>query len=287
MIRQTIGNLRDADAGRLISSAVTLRILTATALVAVLLPSVFLLPVSAWNTLCIAVAAVCSREWAKLCGLGALSAVAITAGLTGLLAFLIFSSTGPFGILLAGAAIWLLVIPVVFWQFPRDISQATRVAAGALIIVSATLALVSIRARNPALLVSLMAIVWVSDSAAFFAGRVYGRRKLAANISPGKTWEGVWGALLAVLAYALLSVALMPELVVPSWGRAVGPTVSVILIWLGLAVAGIVGDLAESWAKRLSGVKDSGSILPGHGGLLDRVDALLPLLPIAALIYLE
>jgi phosphatidate cytidylyltransferase len=132
-----------------------------------------------------------------------------------------------------------------------------------------------------------MAIVWVSDSAAYFTGKAIGRHKLAPALSPGKTWEGVGGGLVAVLVYSLVLGIYLPELVSPWWATDAGPVRITTSIWLVLAVAGIFGDLAESWAKRVAGVKDSGTLLPGHGGLLDRVDATLPLLPIAALIYLR
>jgi phosphatidate cytidylyltransferase len=128
-----------------------------------------------------------------------------------------------------------------------------------------------------------MAIVWVADSAAYFAGRRFGKRKLAPAISPGKTWEGVYGALIAVAVYAL---ALLPFAEGAGYSAAIVP-VSVIA-WVALALAlmslSIVGDLFESQLKRNRGVKDSGKLLPGHGGVLDRIDALLAALPPAALI---
>jgi phosphatidate cytidylyltransferase len=147
--------------------------------------------------------------------------------------------------------------------------------------------MIEIRDLSPGLLLALMAIVWISDSSAFFTGRAWGRNKLAPEISPGKTWEGVYGALAAVLVYAIICIVTFGQEVIPDWfpGEAAGLLVAV--FWLALAFAGIMGDLMESLLKRMAGVKDSGMLLPGHGGILDRIDALLPILPIAAIFYLR
>jgi len=121
----------------------------------------------------------------------------------------------------------------------------------------------------------ILATIWIADTAAYFSGKHLGRRKLAPSISPGKTWEGVLGALAAVSIfggvlyyYEHTSLAILP------------------LLWL-VAILGVVGDLLESLIKRQVNKKDSGNILPGHGGILDRIDGLIPSLPIAVLmIYL-
>jgi phosphatidate cytidylyltransferase len=131
--------------------------------------------------------------------------------------------------------------------------------------------------RDPGVLLALLAVVWIADSAAFFTGRHFGRHKLAPSISPGKTWEGVGGAFVAVLLYAsILEQAVgggHPEAGI----QGLDPLV------VGMTVLGILGDLFESWIKRQAGVKDSGTLLPGHGGVLDRIDALMAAVPFAAL----
>jgi phosphatidate cytidylyltransferase len=137
------------------------------------------------------------------------------------------------------------------------------------VLVPAGLAMVALTAAE-ALLV--LAVVWIADTAAYFAGRRWGRRKLAPSISPGKTWEGAGGALIGGAAYAMiLSVFLEGNL----------------MVFVGMAVllvaVSIVGDLFESAAKRQAGVKDSGTLLPGHGGMLDRIDSATAVLPVAAL----
>jgi phosphatidate cytidylyltransferase len=123
-----------------------------------------------------------------------------------------------------------------------------------------------------------MAIVWIADTAAYFAGRHFGRHKLAPAISPGKTWEGVAGALAALAVYAGI-VSLFAEM----------PLLSLFLMVCGLLYVSVLGDLFESWIKRVSGMKDSGDVLPGHGGVLDRIDALTSTLPVATgiLMWLE
>jgi len=131
---------------------------------------------------------------------------------------------------------------------------------------------------------SVLSIVWIADIAAYAAGRLFGRRKLASRISPGKTWEGVAGAFLAVLGLALLLRAGVHGLAIWS-SRLLDADGATGLALLGLMVAaGIVGDLFESLVKRRAGAKDSGVLLPGHGGVWDRFDALLPVLPLAVLV---
>jgi phosphatidate cytidylyltransferase len=143
--------------------------------------------------------------------------------------------------------------------------------AGLVVLVPAGLAMVALR---PAQVVAIVALVSIADTAAYFAGRAWGRRKLAPSISPGKTWEGAAGGLAAVLAYAIIcgmlaeGVRWLPYLAAANL----------------LAVLSVIGDLFESAAKRQAGVKDSGSLLPGHGGVLDRVDSATATLPVAALL---
>ena len=130
-----------------------------------------------------------------------------------------------------------------------------------------------------------MAIVWIADTAAYFTGRAFGRRKLAPEVSPGKTWEGVYGGLAAVAIYAL---ALVPLAAGAGFAGANSPLAVILWIAAALALAAIsvVGDLCESLLKRQAGVKDSGRLFPGHGGVLDRIDALLAAMPPAALLAL-
>jgi phosphatidate cytidylyltransferase len=143
-----------------------------------------------------------------------------------------------------------------------------------------------LRRLGPVPLLLLMSVAWISDTAAYFAGRRFGRRKLAPTISPGKTWEGVGGAVLAVGAYAVLWNlawnAYFPQVLK---SMRFGAFAMLLFLWV-LTASGIYGDLFESALKRRAGVKDSGALLPGHGGVLDRIDVLTSVLPVAALVYL-
>jgi phosphatidate cytidylyltransferase len=126
--------------------------------------------------------------------------------------------------------------------------------------------------------------VWVADIGAYAAGRVFGKRKLAPSISPGKSWEGAIGGWIAVLLLTALCVYLVPAanfpaVIMKKWGWP-----GFVAVMTVLAAASVVGDLFESMLKRRAGVKDSSNLLPGHGGVLDRIDALIPVLPLAALL---
>jgi len=147
----------------------------------------------------------------------------------------------------------------------------------------AWLALVALLQQGLMWTVSVLALVWLADIAAYFCGRAFGVRKLASRISPGKTWEGVWGALAAVVVVAELLRWLWPAQGLWSTQLLLAEPVSGIVLLLILTALSIVGDLFESLVKRQAGVKDSGRILPGHGGVWDRIDATLPVLPLAVL----
>ena len=121
-----------------------------------------------------------------------------------------------------------------------------------------------------------MAVVWVADIAAYFTGRAFGRRKLAPSISPGKTWEGAAGAAVAVLAFGFGILAMLGA-------ELQGGVAAIAVVLLAWTAVSIVGDLFESLLKRQAGLKDSGNILPGHGGILDRIDSLTSTLPMVAL----
>jgi len=152
-------------------------------------------------------------------------------------------------------------------------------------------------------LLALMLVVWSGDVAAYYVGRAKGKRKLAPRISPGKTWEGAIGSVVGAVIVALLLAHFADpiqtgleraHLVVPSgsvfhharWSFASGPMWPVILFAICVNVAAQIGDLVESALKRGAGVKDSGALLPGHGGILDRIDALLFALPVGLIFYM-
>jgi phosphatidate cytidylyltransferase len=189
----------------------------------------------------------------------------------------------------AMAVLWVLGSAVALRNGPAAWPQLPRLARwvlGVVALFAAWLALVQAHALGVNFMLSVLALVWAADIAAYFGGRRFGRRKLAPSISPGKSWEGVWSGVVGVLLLALLWVALDS-----AYGFD-GPSLYTRLVqhlgWAGtlpllllLSAMSVVGDLVESLVKRAAGAKDSSRLLPGHGGVLDRVDALLPVLPLA------
>lgn len=271
------------------------RIITALVLIPLTLAALFGLPPRAWGAVTLAVVVVAATEWAELAALkrrGWLLFVGATL-FTGCV-LLLDPAAGfnaaqgwpdPMVSWICGAAtiFWLLVAPAWLASGRNPSSKAIVAITGWLVLIATWMAVVALQTRSPGLLLALMAIVWIADTAAYFVGRRFGRRKLAPSISPGKTWEGVYGALAAVAAYALL---LLPFAAAAGYSRPVDASAAAIWVALALLLTGlsIVGDLFESHLKRQRGVKDSGAVLPGHGGVLDRIDALTAAMPPAALI---
>ena len=268
------------------------RILTALVLIPAVLAGLFLLPPLAWALATLALIGVAAYEWARLTGFAASRwAVVVGGALVIGLALLYWPPAGfargwPNAVVGAvcgvAALFWILVAPpwvIARWPTQRRLAM---LLLGWVVLVGAWVALVDLQARSPWLVLAAMAIVWIADTAAYFSGRALGRHKLAPLVSPGKTWEGVFGAWIAVALYAL---ALVPY---ASEAGFRGPVSAIaIALWVVFAVllasVSVVGDLFESLLKRHAGVKDSGALLPGHGGILDRTDALLAAMPIAAL----
>jgi phosphatidate cytidylyltransferase len=271
------------------------RILTAVVLVAVVLTALFALPSRGWGVVSLLAVAVAATEWAHLAGFGKQMSLLFVGGtlLIGLDLLLApycsfdpqFGWPGPVVEYLCGAAtlFWLIFVPPWLYFGWRSTSRPALLVTGWLLLLSTWVAVVQLQVRSPWLLLALMAIVWIADTAAYFSGRRFGKRKLAPAISPGKTWEGVYGALIAVALYAL---ALLPFARDNGYGGTLSPAVALGWVAIVIVVAGlsIIGDLFESHLKRQRGVKDSGTVLPGHGGVLDRIDALLAAMPAAALV---
>jgi phosphatidate cytidylyltransferase len=258
------------------------RVITALFLAGGLLAALFLLPPGGSVILFTAIVAIAAWEWAGLLKAGATGRWLYGALICGPCAALYWSGM-PEGFLVAfwwlALAFWLLLVPLWFrrrWTLHADISGFL---VGWLLLIPSWAAMVTLHARSPWLLLAAMALVWVADIAAYFTGRAFGKNKLAVTISPGKTWEGAAGAVVAVLAYGLGLAA--------ATGRLASLTAAQILLallgLLLLTAVSILGDLFESLAKRQAGVKDSSMLLPGHGGVLDRIDSLTSTLPLTAL----
>jgi len=274
------------------------RILTALVLLAILLPATFYPSATPFGAVTLVLLTCAAWEWANLNGFGRTAAL-----LTGLVCAALCAGAWYLGMpyvnlgtlwmlvgafwVLAGA--WALRAGVAAWQtFP----PVPRLLGGVLLLWAAWLAVMQARLIGINFLLSVLVLVWAADIGAYFCGRAFGGRvfanKLAPSISPGKTWEGVIGGTVAVLVVALAWMALEAYTVSQStsiytrlWAMGT-PLLSVGLVFL--VAMSVVGDLVESLFKRAAGLKDSSNLLPGHGGVLDRVDALLPTLPLAMML---
>ena len=267
------------------------RILTALVLLAVLLPALIASQAWPFAVLTMAAMAVGGWEWARLNGAGAL-AVPLGAALAAACALALYAgwaTTAPplawwlaFAIWVLGGT-WVLRAGVAGW--PRA-PQLLRWAIGLVALWTAWLALANAKAIGLNFILSVFFLVWSADVFAYFGGRALGKRKLAPAISPGKSWAGVWsgmvGALLVAAAWLAIDAAgaLGTESFYSIAANRFG-FAGMALIVVFLVAMSVVGDLFESLVKRSAGAKDSSKLLPGHGGILDRVDGLLPVFPIA------
>ena len=275
------------------------RVITAVVLLAILLPALFWKTPEPFLAITLLLIAAGGWEWGRLNGLGqgtslglgaitlALCAGAWALGWTARPSTTLWIIVGVFWVL-AGFA--LIKSGIDGW--PR-IPRGVRVVGGVLALALAWLAMAQARVIGVNFLLSILVLVWMADIAAYFAGRAFGgkvtQRKLAAAISPKKSWEGVWGGMAGVIVLAIAwtladngaqaQVASLYSRLVSSFGWAV-----LVLAVVFLAAMSVVGDLTESLVKRSAGMKDSSQLLPGHGGVLDRVDALLPTLPLAMML---
>ena len=253
------------------------RIITALLLAGGCLGVLFWLPIPYPALAFGMVAAIAAWEWAGLIKAGKLGRWAFPL-LTALSCFALFNWPGlQFPVWLIAALFWLGLIP--FWLSLRWqlTSRPLGYCVGLLVIVPTWAAMTMLHSISPMLLLLCMALVWVADIAAYAAGRLWGRHKLAIHISPGKTWEGAIGAGIAVVIFVFATAYAYPTPDDP-----IQPSLTWIPILILLTAVSIVGDLFESMIKRQAGVKDSSNLLPGHGGVLDRIDSLTSTLPIIA-----
>jgi phosphatidate cytidylyltransferase len=268
------------------------RVITAVVALLVLLAMVFFAPAALWSAFMLVVALVGCWEWSRLSALtpaATYAYLALSAAIgVALWLFYVAGAPAAFGQLALAA----FGIAAAFWVFVATAwlrlrlrpGPAACALAGWVVVWPTWMAFVVLREAGPWILLAVAALVWVADIAAYFAGRRFGRHKLAPSVSPGKTWEGVYGALAGVAAYGAVLAVIAHGQPEPFTGvfRA-GGGVPAIAAMLALALLSVVGDLFESWMKRGAGLKDSSALLPGHGGVLDRIDALTATLPVAAL----
>ena len=265
------------------------RVITVLLLLPAFLAALFYLPAEGWVLLALLVITFAAREWARLAQMRELAewlfVIAVIASCLVLVPTLNSFDELPAGdltlvIYAVALAFWLLAAPL-WLTFKWRLNKIGLVLSGLLVLVTAWLALVQLREISPWLVLWLLSVVWVADTAAYFYGKKFGKRKLAPNISPGKTLEGVYGAFFAVSVYAIAIIAVSGNHSVSAFGKAVPPYLVLVAHWLITGLS-IVGDLFESLLKRQAGVKDSGTVLPGHGGVLDRIDGLISSLPVMA-----
>ncbi|BAO80573.1 CDP-diglyceride synthetase [Serpentinimonas raichei] len=265
------------------------RVLTALGLLGLLLASLWHSSEWPFGLLSLLLVCIAAWEWARLSGLSRGPAVVAALGL----GLVLLGSWGLVGVGQTSRWFWLLAAVACALLLPlllqrgvqgwRRLATGPRVGLGLLLLGQAWWALLHAKAIGLGMLLSILLLVWAADIAAYFGGKRFGRRKLAPTISPGKTWEGVWSGALAVLLLSVLWITVWP----PHWGPnlyselwQLGPWLALAALLLLLALS-VMGDLFESMVKRSAGRKDSSRILPGHGGLMDRFDALLPVLPLA------
>jgi phosphatidate cytidylyltransferase len=274
------------------------RIITAVVLLAILLPALFYPSPLPFGCVMLVLIAAATWEWGRLNGYssrmslffgGEMALLCVLSWWLGLLErpLLVVWIIASAAWVLGGAALLRAAVP----GWPR-VPRGVRLVGGMLVLWVAWLAVVKARMEGVNFLLSILVLVWVADVFAYFAGRTFGLRftrgKLAPSISPGKSWEGVWGGMLGVVVLALAWVwadAAARAGVASHYTRLAERGWWLLLIGvLFLAAMSVVGDLVESLVKRSVGAKDSSALLPGHGGVLDRVDALLPTLPIAMML---
>lgn len=267
------------------------RIITAFVLLALLLPVLVVKTVWPFAALTLVAISLAGWEWSRLNDagplavslglvLGAACALALYAGWTTTAPRIAWWSALAAWVL---GGVWVLRGGVAGW--PR-VPRPLRWAIGLIALWTAWLALVNAKAIGLNFILSAFVLVWAADIFAYFGGRAFGRRKLAPAISPGKSWEGVWsgmvGALLVAAAWLAIDAIAMRgdesfySIVADRFGY-----LGVVMIVVFLVAMSVVGDLFESLVKRSAGAKDSSTLLPGHGGILDRIDGLLPVFPIA------
>jgi phosphatidate cytidylyltransferase len=266
------------------------RVATALLLLFVFVLALFFFPDRWWAGITLLVAAAGAFEWAKLARLSSTGCYAFVITTVGLGLVLLLSparQASPFFtvIYVLSALFWTVLAPAWLRGKWRVAHPLALLLAGWAVLLPCWLALIELREAGAVLLLWIMGIVWITDTAAYLAGRRFGRHKLAPQVSPGKTWEGLAGAIAAVTFYAFAGkAAQVPEGIMglAAVNAAWALLLFVVLHW-ALACYSVLGDLFESWVKRMAGVKDSGSLLPGHGGVLDRIDSLTSTLPLAAL----
>ena len=261
------------------------RVLTSIFLIGALLVGMFMLPQWLWGLMLILPITMVAVEYSRLFGWDQKLRVGFLLTIVGLclVPFLLFDQfnelVSVIGMVISWAAVlfWMLLVPFLIRYRFQTKNYICNAVIGILVIVPAWFGMVGLH-TYPYALLGVLVGVWLVDIAGYFIGREFGKIKLLPSVSPGKTREGVLGGFVSVCVYGLgLSLALEHVFTMAQW------ILFVIIVFAFTAIA-VLGDLFESFLKRSSGIKDSGSILPGHGGMLDRVDSMTALLPFSFLV---
>jgi len=262
------------------------RIITALFLLPIVVGSILLLPVDFFAVIWAVIMSIAGYEWLKLSGIKNklvlfLGLIVLNALFAASIWFNPFFGV-PFEQIIL--IVWLLVMvsftgdPVARLQKCSSASYSViGSVTGLLIIFPTWIAMVLLHEHNPWMVLHVFGIVWVADTGAYFSGKLFGKHKLAPAISPGKSWEGVWGGLAAIVVYSII-VSLW-------WQNDEQQQWLFVLICVLAAIASVAGDLLESIFKRAHGVKDSGTLLPGHGGVMDRLDSIMAAAPVFTAAY--
>ncbi|WP_028239543.1 phosphatidate cytidylyltransferase [Stutzerimonas azotifigens] len=258
------------------------RIITAAVLLPIAVIGFFLLKGVAFALFFGLVVCLGAWEWARLAGFESPSVRVGYAVAIGLALALLAALPALASVVLAAGVVWWAAATCLVLTYPNSSrywgGPVGSLALGALVLLPAWQALVLLKQwpQGNWLILSVMMLVWIADIGAYFAGRRFGRRKLAPMVSPGKSWEGLVGGLAASLVVTLV-VGL-------SRGWAVAELAQALVIALLTVLISVVGDLTESMFKRKAGIKDSSQLLPGHGGILDRIDSLTAAIPVFAVL---
>jgi phosphatidate cytidylyltransferase len=268
------------------------RVITAIVLLALLLPALFAANPWPFAVLTLVLIAAAGWEWSRLNDAGRAPSVVFGIALAlACAAALVWD----WAHLTVSWAWWLALLLWVLggaWVLRRGpagwpaLPKAARIILGLAALWLAWLALANAKVVGINFLLSVLCLVWAADIAAYFGGKAFGRRKLAPTISPGKSWEGVWSGMAGVLALGTIWILIERSVHVDSTSLYMrllerAGVVGLALALLFLSAMSVVGDLVESLVKRSAGAKDSSGLLPGHGGVLDRIDALVPVVPLA------
>lgn len=260
------------------------RIITALILAPLVLGGVFLLPPEYFSWFVAAIVILGAWEWANLSGVSASAARVVYALVMAVFLFLLVGSMSLPWVLTLSVAWWALACVLVM-TFPESSSlwkgKIVQLLLGFVVLAPLWKALVFLRSSEYAPLADLnvlwlifyiLMLVWAADTGAYFAGRAFGKKKLAPKVSPGKSWAGAWGGLAACLLLSLIASNLLEH--------NFAMTIQFAAISIITGSISIIGDLTESMFKRQRGIKDSSNLLPGHGGVLDRIDSLVAAIPV-------